>query len=174
MFCKFAELSFQKEKAFGIPFLGSMGKAIETFCNFTKLPFETEKAFGIPFIAWMGNALRLYRRDGIYQAESIESVLKFVLGRKQTMLDISYASEIGAKLCVLVATALKQPSYRIFTNYNGVGQRSEKQGKTGSQEACGHLLTYDTGRSQHYQARGRGECTTLGNVSTYTENGFPS
>jgi hypothetical protein len=139
------------------------------FCKFAKLSFEKEKTLGIPFLAWIAKAVRLYRRDGIYKAESIESVLKFVLGRKQTMLDISYATEVGAKLCVLVATVLKQPSYRVFTNYNGVGQRSEKQGKSGSHGTCEHLLTYDTPRSQYHQTGRRGECTTLGNVSTYSE-----
>lgn len=139
------------------------------FCKFAKFSFEKEKTLGIPFLAWIAKALRLYRRDGIYKAESIESVLKFVLGGKQTMLDISYATEVGAKLCVLVATVLKQPSYRVFTNYNGVGQRGEKQGKSDSHRICEHLLTYDTPRSQYHQTGRRWQCTTLGNVSTYSE-----
>lgn len=129
MFYEFAKLSFEKEKVWGVPLVAWMGKAMEMFCTIAKPFFEGEKDSGIPFLAWMGKAFRLYRRDGIYQAESIESVLKFVLG-EQTMLDISYATEVGAKLCVLVATVLKQPSYRVFTNYNGIGQRDEKQGKS--------------------------------------------
>lgn len=138
MFYEFAKLSFEKEEVFGVPLVAWMGKAMEMVCTIAKPFFDEEKDSGIPFLSWMGKALRLYRRDGIYKAESIESVLKFVLG-EQTILDMSYATEIGAKLCVLVATVLKQPSYRIFTNYNGVGQRGGKQGKTA---AAGHMNTF--------------------------------
>lgn len=96
--------------------------------EFAKTSFKTETIPWIPFATWLFRLARSYMRDGLYSPDNIETILKSVLGSEKTFLDCSYASEIGAKLSVLVATTLKNPSFRIFTNYNGIGQRDEKHG----------------------------------------------
>ena len=92
-------------------------KCIDSFLELARSSFREERVLGIPLVSWLAKMFRLYVHDGLYKPEHIESMLKTVLGAETTMLDHSYATQLGAKICVLVATVMKRPSCRIFTNY---------------------------------------------------------
>ncbi|KIW28854.1 uncharacterized protein PV07_04717 [Cladophialophora immunda] len=92
-------------------------KCIESFLNLAKSSFKQENTLGIPLISWLMRMFRFYTQDGLYKPEGLESVLQQTLGLETKMLDCSYATQLGAKICVLVATTLKKPSCRMFVNY---------------------------------------------------------
>ncbi|KIW86673.1 uncharacterized protein Z519_12728 [Cladophialophora bantiana CBS 173.52] len=94
-----------------------LDKCIQSFLKLAKSSFKQENTLGIPFISWVAKLFRLYARDGLYKPENLESILQNLLGQETRMLDCSYATQLGAKICVLVATVLKKPSCRIFANY---------------------------------------------------------
>jgi hypothetical protein len=64
-----------------------------------------------------------YFADGLYSAETLDSVLKEALNAEKHILDVSYATATGTRVGLLVATVSRNPSYRVFTNYNEVGER---------------------------------------------------
>ena len=107
----------------------SLEKCISAFLDLAQSSFEEENLSSIPFIARLTKLFRLYAQDGLYRPESIESVLKNLFGRDATMSDGSYATQIGAKICVLVATVLKNPSCRIFTNYHQTRPSDQEFGR---------------------------------------------
>ncbi|OQV10034.1 hypothetical protein CLAIMM_14089 [Cladophialophora immunda] len=126
MFLEFAKVSFEPEGAkldLGPPWVSKLFRALKV----VKKPWGLEGTTVAPVLPWILKLFRIYSRDTIYKPEKLESILKSVLGSATTMSDCSYATELGAKLCVLVATVLKKPSCRIFTNYNGKGSRNGKQ-----------------------------------------------
>lgn len=45
------------------------------------------------------------------------------------MGDASYATSIGTKVIIPVATAATEPALILFTNYNGVGDLGTRTGK---------------------------------------------
>ena len=104
-------------------------KCIDSFLELARSSFREENMLGIPFVSWLAKMFRLYVHDGLYKAEYIESMLQNVLGKETTMLDHSYATQLGAKICVLVATVMKKPSCRVFTNYTKTKQRDRHHGK---------------------------------------------
>jgi hypothetical protein len=104
-------------------------KCIDAFLGLAQSSFKDENLSNIPFVSWLTKMYRLYTQDGLYRPESIEMVLKELFGRNATMSDCSYATQIGAKICVLVATVLKNPSCRIFTNYHQTRQSDQNLGK---------------------------------------------
>ena len=91
--------------------------------------FQRRNAFNIPFFSRAFELAMSYFADGLYSARNIESVLKEVCGIDKSILDCSYATSTGTMLGFPVATVSNHPSYRIFTNYNGVGTRDEEQGR---------------------------------------------
>jgi hypothetical protein len=96
----------------------SVDKCIEMVLQLAGATFEGDKTGSIPVISWMLKMGKCYARDGRYPPENLETVLQTLFGKDRTMLDCSYATELGAKLLVLVATVLKNPTCRSFTNYN--------------------------------------------------------
>ncbi|KAK5021245.1 hypothetical protein LTS07_011160 [Exophiala sideris] len=127
----------------------SIEKCIEMYLEFAKASFQNEKIPWIPFATWLFQLARSYLRDGLYSPDNVETILKTVLGPEKTFLDCSYASEIGAKLCVLVATTLKNPCFRLFTNYNGIGRRDEKHGDSTMkpEEGAGRVPLWEIARA---------------------------
>jgi hypothetical protein len=103
--------------------------------------FKRRKAFNIPFISRTYELLASYFADGLYSAENIESTLKEVFGTDKSILDCSYATSTGTRIGLPVATVSNHPSYRIFTNYNGVRARDEDEGKC-FREAEKRILTF--------------------------------
>jgi len=69
-----------------------------------------------------------YLADGLYSPDNIEAALKEVFSADKSILDCSYATSIGTRIGLPVATVDQRPSVRIFTNYNGVGERSKDHG----------------------------------------------
>jgi hypothetical protein len=68
-----------------------------------------------------------YLTDGLYPAANIEAALQEAYGKESSILDYSYATSIGTKIGLPVATVQGRPLSRLFTNYNGIGQRSPNQ-----------------------------------------------
>lgn len=63
--------------------------------------------------------------DGIYPARNIERALQEVMGKDDNILDCSSATEMGIKVAVVASTLKPEPF--LFTNYNGLGNRDNKQ-----------------------------------------------
>lgn len=82
----------------------------------------------IPLVAAAGKMLLILFNDAIYRAKHIEGLLKETYGSDTKMLDHSYATSIGAKIGLPVATT-SDPSTLIFTNYNGVGDKAARHGE---------------------------------------------
>jgi len=72
-----------------------------------------------------------YFADGLYPSENIETTLKQAFGIAKSILDVSHATRTGTRVGLPVATVDDKPSCKIFTNYNGVGERKEENGKSG-------------------------------------------
>jgi hypothetical protein len=68
-----------------------------------------------------------YFADGLYLAKNIEAVLIEAFGSKRSILDYSYATSVGTRIGLPVATVQPRPSCHIFTNYNGVGAHEQNQ-----------------------------------------------
>ncbi|KAK1754174.1 patatin-like phospholipase-like protein [Echria macrotheca] len=64
-----------------------------------------------------------YFADGLYSSENIEATLKQAFGIARSILDVSHATSTGTRVGLPVATVEDKPSCKIFTNYNGVGER---------------------------------------------------
>ena len=65
--------------------------------------------------------------NSLYLAENIEMPLKQAFGSNKSILDQSYTTSIGARIGVIAIT-IQDSSLYIFTNYNGVGKRSQNLG----------------------------------------------
>jgi hypothetical protein len=96
--------------------------------------FQRRRFLQVPFLSKGVRLAKSYWADGLYSADTIEALLKEVVGADKNILDYSYATATGTKVGLPVATVSKHPLYRIFTNYNGVGKRSREAGKCDS--AC--------------------------------------
>ncbi|CAK7238176.1 hypothetical protein SEUCBS140593_010402 [Sporothrix eucalyptigena] len=72
--------------------------------------------------------LASYFSDGLYRPEGIEAALREAFGAERNILDVSHATASGTRLGLPVATVQDKPSCRVFTNYNGVGDRSHGPG----------------------------------------------
>lgn len=107
----------------------SVEKCIDMILQLAESAFEEDNTGKIPLVSWLTKMVKWYVRDGRYRPNNLESILQSLLGRSTTMLDCSYATELGAKLLVLVATVLRTPSCRLFTNYNKPVQNDLNQGK---------------------------------------------
>ena len=87
--------------------------------------------YPVPFLRNILELLVSLFADGLYPPENIEAALKRAFGASRSILDFSHATLTGTRVGLPVATTNESPSCRIFTNYNGVGERSESQGITG-------------------------------------------
>ncbi len=107
----------------------SIDDCTETFEKLAKLAFQRRKVFNFPFLPRALELLVSYFADGIYPPENIEAALKQVFGTDRSILDYSDATATGTRVGLPVATVDERPSCRIFTNYNGVGERAKEQGR---------------------------------------------
>jgi len=106
-----------------------------------------------------------YFADGLYPAKNIEAALKRAFGTSRSILDFSDATSTGTRVGLTVATTSEKPSCRIFTNYNGAGERGKDQGKC-KVYFCKLSMTNSLLRSRD-KAKGRiRRSTALGNVSS--------
>ena len=105
----------------------SINKSSDVFEKLAKLAFQQRKVLKIPFISRIQEIIISYLADGLYPAANIEAGLQEAYGKERSILDCSYATSIGAKIGLPVATVQERPSSRLFTNYNGIGKRSPNQ-----------------------------------------------
>jgi phage tail protein X len=109
----------------------SIDDSTDTFEKLAKLAFQRRKVLNLPFLPRILELLISYLADGIYPPGNIEAALKQVFGANRGILDYSHATTTGIRVGLPVATVDEKPSYRIFTNYNGVGERIREQGMLG-------------------------------------------
>lgn len=94
-----------------------------------KVSIRFGRFIDIPFMSRTYKLLAFYSADGFYSDENIEFALKEVFGTDKSILDCSYATSTRTRIGLPVVTVSIHPSYRISTNYNGVGARDEDQGE---------------------------------------------
>ncbi|CAK7206337.1 hypothetical protein SEUCBS139899_009126 [Sporothrix eucalyptigena] len=85
---------------------------------------------GLPPLTLLVRAAHLlvsYFSDGLYNPAAIEEALRETFGAERNIMDVSYATTNGTRLGLPVATVQDKPSCRVFTNYNGVGDRPPHQ-----------------------------------------------
>jgi hypothetical protein len=142
----------------------SIDEAEEVFEKLAKVAFKPRKVLHIPFISRIYELAKSYLADGLYPAENIEAALKAVFGKDKSILDYSYATSIGARVGLPVAT-IREPLSCIFTNYNGVGTRDEDQGKP-PQELLRSVELIRSRSSCYTAGRWLWKSTTVGNASS--------
>lgn len=64
----------------------------------------------------------------IYPERHLEGVLREVLGSDTKTLDPSYATTIGVKIGIAVTTVSNNPTTKLFTDYNGIGEKRDRLG----------------------------------------------
>ena len=89
----------------------------------------SDRLYPLSFLLRSLELLISYFADGLYPSENIDAALKQAFGTTKSILDFSHAVATGTRIGLPVATTGDTPSCRIFTNYNGVGERSKDQGK---------------------------------------------
>jgi hypothetical protein len=107
----------------------SLADAIEMFPGLMERTFQRRVSLNIPFFSRAFELTASCLADGLYSAGNLEAVVKNALGADKHILGTSYATSTGTRVGLPVATVSQLPSYRIFTNYNGVGRRSREMGK---------------------------------------------
>ena len=107
----------------------TLTESIQKFPDMMERTFKRRTSLRIPFLSRAFELTASCIADGLYQARNIESVLKETFGADRTILACSHATTTGTKIGFPVATVSKHPSYRIFTNYNGIGRRAEELGR---------------------------------------------
>ena len=113
----------------------SVDHSTETFERLAKQAFKRRKVLDLPFFSRLQELLTSFFADGLYSAHNIETALQEIFGIDRSILDCSYATSTGTRIGVPVATVQNRPSCKIFTNYNGDGDRSGHEG-----ELMGYLL----------------------------------
>ncbi|KAH7111753.1 hypothetical protein B0J11DRAFT_598320 [Dendryphion nanum] len=106
----------------------SIENSTDSFEKLSRLAFQQRKVSNLPFLPRILKLLLSYLADGIYPPKNIEAALKQVFGADRGILDHSHATTTGTRVGLPVATVDEKPSCRIFTNYNGVGERIKNQG----------------------------------------------
>ncbi|KAK3692967.1 hypothetical protein B0T22DRAFT_532338 [Podospora appendiculata] len=91
------------------------------------LPIPIQEHFKLALGINAGKMVVALFNDAIYRARYLERVLRETYGSDTKMLDPSYATTIGAKICLPVAT-VSEPTTLLFTNYNGAGEEALRLG----------------------------------------------
>jgi hypothetical protein len=110
----------------------SLDESIHIFPQIIERAFQRRRTLQVPFLSKGVGLVKSYWKDGLYSSENIEAVLKEVIGADKNILDYSHATTTGTKVGLPVATVSNHPLYRIFTNYNGIGKRSQDAGECSS------------------------------------------
>jgi hypothetical protein len=106
----------------------SIQKCIEMFPRLAKAAFQHRSIPGFPFVPKAVQSLVSLLADSLYPAANIESALKEAFGEENSMLDMHYATSLGIRVGIPVAT-LREPALCLFTNYNGIGSRTHDPGR---------------------------------------------
>lgn len=114
----------------------SLSESIQRFPEMMQRTFKRRSSLNIPLLSRAFELTASYLADGLYSAENLEAVVKDALSADKHILDVSYATATGTRVGLPVATVSEHPSYRVFTNYNGVGKRAGDQGQSSSKTAC--------------------------------------
>lgn len=107
----------------------SVDKCGERFEQLARLAFQPRPSPGIPIISHIVDSLVSLFADGRYPADNLEAALQETFGRDRSILDCSRATATGARVGLPVTT-IRDVSTCVFTNYNGVGKRSSRCGKS--------------------------------------------
>ena len=91
--------------------------------------FQRRVSLNIPFLSRAFELTASCLTDGLYSAGNLEAAVKDALGADKHILEASYATSTGTRVGLPVATVSRHPSYRVFTNYNGVGTRDHDMGE---------------------------------------------
>ncbi|GKT51711.1 phospholipase A I [Colletotrichum spaethianum] len=111
---RFESLSNQAFTPRGVPSIPVIG-------SFIRLMMQ------VPVFATVVRAAALLLFDSRYPSRHIEQALRDMFGSGRSIADYSAADTMGAMVGMTVAT-VQDASACIFTNYNGVGQRSGDHG----------------------------------------------
>lgn len=106
-------------------------ESIKTFSAMAGQVFKKRLPSSIPLLSHAAESLVSYFTDGLYSAGNVDAVLRDWITNK-SILDCSHATSTGTKIGLPVATVSDHPSCRLFTNYNGIGERDSDQGKPDS------------------------------------------
>lgn len=120
-FEKLATMVFQRRQLLNIPFLPRRLNILASQV--------AERFYPFSYVIRLLELLVSYFADGLYPPEHIEAALKQAFGTERSILDISHATTSGTLVGLPVATVNDKPSCRIFTNYNGAGERHNDQGE---------------------------------------------
>jgi hypothetical protein len=104
-----------------------LDQSIQMFPDIMKRAFKQRFSKRIPFVTQSLQFLASFCTDGQYSSDNIEAVFKEIIGM-ESILDCSHATMTGTKVGLPVATVSRHPLYRIFTNYNGVGEKDASRG----------------------------------------------
>lgn len=83
-----------------------------------------KQAFELHVSSYLRAILISLFTDGIYPARNLELALQKVFGSNTSILDCSSAAAMGIKIGVVASTMKPEPF--IFTNYNGLGEREDR------------------------------------------------
>ena len=106
-----------------------MPESIKTFAEMAGRVFRKRMSSSIPQLSRVANVLVSCLADGMYSASNIDAALRDWVSDRG-VLDCSRAKSTGTKVGFPVATVSDHPSCRLFTNYNGAGERDCEQGKS--------------------------------------------
>ncbi|KAF1948543.1 patatin-like phospholipase-like protein [Byssothecium circinans] len=149
----------------------SIDDCTDIFEKLAKLAFQRRKVLNLPFLPRVLELLISYFADGLYPPENIEAALKQVFGANRSILDASHATATGTRVGLPVATVDKKPSCRIFTNYNGVGERvKERDHVIKPKDGHGDVPLWEIARSAS-AAPGFFPPKSISNIGTFQDAG---
>lgn len=106
----------------------SATECTSTFEDTANIAFRPRLLSRLPYFSVAAKAVVSLLSGGLYRDQDLEHVLKDTYGDDTKMMDSSYATSIGAKIGLAVAT-VSEPSMLLFTNYNGVGEEAARSGR---------------------------------------------
>jgi hypothetical protein len=100
-----------------------LSESIQRFLETIEQTFKRRSSLNILLLSRAFKLTASYLANSLYFAETLYSVLKEALNADKHILDVSYTTATGTRVGLLVATVSRHPLYRVFTNYNEVGER---------------------------------------------------
>ncbi|KAF1357985.1 FabD/lysophospholipase-like protein [Lizonia empirigonia] len=106
-------------------------ESMTTFSEMASRVFKkrASSSIPIPLLSRVADFVVSYLTDGIYSASNVDAALRDWI-KSRSILDCSHATSTGTKIGLPVATVSDHPSCRLFTNYNGAGERDCEQGES--------------------------------------------
>lgn len=103
----------------------TVAQSIRMFHYFTQTLFGQQFVPANKWAASAIKALKCWTQDGLYDTQDLQATLISQFGPTSTMFD---TAKSGVKLGV-TACSTKDSSARVFTNYNGLGNRAADCGE---------------------------------------------